>query len=124
VTQIKLRLASVLCTELNVLFAAFVFHPQFVQARCADNVTRAVQFSDMVNVAGVVQGMSDIRTIRIAFMERNGDFSALYQREVEAVLVTTVRFGKRTGILSMPCRLSSRSASNFTRYMPDASCQA
>ncbi|SQI27044.1 Uncharacterised protein [Salmonella enterica subsp. arizonae] len=85
-----------------MLFAAFVFHPQLVQTRCADNITRAVQLRDMVNMAGVVHGMGDIRPVRVTFMERNGNFSTLYQREVEAVLVSPVSLAKRTGILSMP----------------------
>ncbi len=77
-----------------MLFTALVLHPQLIQPCCADNVARAVGFRNVVNVAGVVHRMGDIRAIRIAFMECNGDFSALYQREVEAVFVTTVRFGK------------------------------
>ncbi len=77
-----------------MLFAALVLHPQLVQARCADNVARAVCFSDVVNVAGIMHRMGNIRTVRVALMKRNGNFSALDQREVKAVFITAVRFGE------------------------------
>ena len=93
-SQIELRFTPVLRTELNVLFTALIFHPQLIQASCSNDVARTVGFRDVINMTGIVKGMGNIRAIRIALMKRNGDFSTLYQREVEAVLVATVRFGK------------------------------
>ncbi len=77
-----------------MLLAALILHPQFVQASRAYHVAGTVGFGDVVHMTGVVHGMGNIRPIRIAFMEGNGDFSTLDQREVESVFVPTIRLGK------------------------------
>ena len=63
--QIKLRLAPVLRTELDMLLTAPVLHPQFVQTGGADYIPRVVGFGDGVCVAGVVQGVGDIRPVSV-----------------------------------------------------------
>lgn len=46
-----------------MLFAALVLHPQLVQASGTDDIARAVGFSDVIDVTGVMQGVSYIRAI-------------------------------------------------------------
>ena len=76
-TQVQLRLPAVLGTELDMLLAALVFHPQLVVCRRADHVAGAVLLRYVVNMAGVMQRMGDIRTVRVALMKRYRHFRAL-----------------------------------------------
>ncbi|MNF77214.1 hypothetical protein D3C84_593540 [compost metagenome] len=93
-TKIKLRLAPILRAELDMLFTALVFHPQFVESCCPDNVAGAVLLRHMIDMAGIMQRMGNIRTVRIAFVEGNRHLSTLNEREVKTVFIPAVRFGQ------------------------------
>ncbi|CFR15995.1 Uncharacterised protein [Yersinia frederiksenii] len=85
---------AVLGTQLDVLFAALVFHSELVESRRADHVAGIIFLGDMVGMTRIVQSMGNIRAVRVTIMEGYRYLGALYQRKVDTVHIATVRFGE------------------------------
>ena len=95
--EIQLGFTAVFGTEFDMLFATFIFHTQLVVRRGADNVAGIIGFRHMIDMAGVMQGMGDVRSVGVAVVESNRHFGTLDQREVNTIHIATIRFGKADG---------------------------
>ncbi len=91
-----------------MLLAALILHSQLIISRSTNHIAGAVLFRHMVNMPRVVQRMSDIRPVGIAFVERYRHFRSLNQREVKAVHIAAVRFSEphRHTLLTLPFIIS------------------
>ena len=60
-----------------MLLPAFILHAQFVIRRRADHITGVIFIRYVVGVAGVMECMSNVRTVWVTLMKCDSDFSPL-----------------------------------------------
>ena len=77
-----------------MLLATAVVHAQFVVGRGAQHVAFVIVQGHGVGVLAVVQGVGDVRAVRVALFKGDGHFGAGDQRQVKAVGVAGVRAGQ------------------------------
>ena len=73
-----------------MFFAALVLHAQFVTGWRAQDVLAAVVAADDVGMFRVMEGVGNIRAVRVAAVKGNANFGALNQRRVKAVISSGV----------------------------------